>query len=242
MGSHGGAGGTAGWYFSTAVPRGPFLWHNRGVALVSDSLWLPFMIHRCFSAIASTITSTVVLGLSFGLGACDRITTNPEATAPLLDVGLIETQVHQLTNEQRIAHNLRPLTTDAALATIARTHSRDMADRQFFDHVNPDGKSPSDRGFAQNYPCRKDYPDYYTEGIAENLYMTDRFNSVTTYNDVPAAYDWMHELDLAEATVQGWMNSPGHRANILTGTYDREGIGVVVDEATHKVYVTQNFC
>ncbi len=37
------------------------------------------------------------------------------------------------------------------------------------------------------------------------------------------------------------MNSPGHRENILTEIYDREGIGVEITD-DHKVYVTQNFC
>ena len=37
------------------------------------------------------------------------------------------------------------------------------------------------------------------------------------------------------------MNSPGHRENILTGVFDREGIGVEITQ-DYKVYVTQNFC
>lgn len=183
-----------------------------------------------------------VLGGTLVLAGCESLRPDPLATAPVLDLVLIEQQVHQLTNEQRIAYNLRPLATDDVLVDIARAHSQDMADREYFEHVTPDGVTPADRGFAQNYHCRKDYPGYYTEGIAENLYMTDRFHSVTTYNGVPTAYQWMTELDIAEATVQGWMDSPGHRKNILTETYDREGIGVVLDSETLKIYVTQNFC
>ncbi|MEB3164514.1 MAG: CAP domain-containing protein [Prochlorothrix sp.] len=183
-----------------------------------------------------------VLGGTLVLMGCEDLQPDPLATAPVLDLALIEQQVHQLTNEQRIAHDLRPLATDDVLVDIARAHSQDMADREYFEHVTPDGATPADRGFAQNYRCRKDYPGYYTEGIAENLYMTDRFHSVTTYNGVPTAYQWMTELDIAEATVQGWMDSPGHRENILTETYDREGIGVVLDSETLKIYVTQNFC
>lgn len=41
--------------------------------------------------------------------------------------------------------------------------------------------------------------------------------------------------------VDSWMNSPGHRANILNPDYDRAGIGVAVD-AEEAVYATQNFC
>ena len=45
--------------------------------------------------------------------------------------------------------------------------------------------------------------------------------------------------DLAFRIVDGWMNSPGHRKNILTETYDREGIGIGAEES---VWVTQNSC
>ena len=45
--------------------------------------------------------------------------------------------------------------------------------------------------------------------------------------------------DLAFRIVDGWMNSPGHRENILTETYDRKGIGIGAEES---VWVTQNFC
>ena len=47
--------------------------------------------------------------------------------------------------------------------------------------------------------------------------------------------------DLALQIVDGWMNSPGHMENILTETYDREGIGIGIG-AEESVWITQNFC
>jgi uncharacterized protein YkwD len=47
--------------------------------------------------------------------------------------------------------------------------------------------------------------------------------------------------EIASQVVNGWMNSPGHRENILNARYDREGIGIAVS-SDGKVYVTQNFC
>jgi len=57
-----------------------------------------------------------------------------------------EEQVLALVNEQRAAAGCGALTADPALATLARAHSADMRDRKFFDHVNPDGLGPVQRG------------------------------------------------------------------------------------------------
>jgi uncharacterized protein YkwD len=46
--------------------------------------------------------------------------------------------------------------------------------------------------------------------------------------------------EIAECTVNGWMDSYGHRQNILTSTYDKEGIGVAVTEY-NTYYITQDF-
>jgi len=75
---------------------------------------------------------------------------------------------------------------------------------------------------------------------AENIFMNIRFNSVSTVNG-DAYYDWNSEEQIAETTVRGWMDSPGHRKNILTPHWRSEGIGVFLSP-DDKVYVTQNFC
>ena len=47
--------------------------------------------------------------------------------------------------------------------------------------------------------------------------------------------------EIAQSTVDGWMDSEDHRKNILTEKFDREGIGVVISD-DDKVYITQNMC
>jgi uncharacterized protein YkwD len=66
------------------------------------------------------------------------------------------------------------------------------------------------------------------------------YDSVTYYNGIPR-YAWNTQEEIAQSTVDGWMTSPGHRQNILTSTYNREGIGVAID-SDNKVYITEDFC
>ena len=58
---------------------------------------------------------------------------------------------------------------------------------------------------------------------------------------VIASYNWSSTDEIAERAVTGWMNSPGHRQNILTPRYEIEGIGVAFS-ADNKIYITENFC
>ena len=117
-----------------------------------------------------------------------------------------------------------------------------MAQLDYFAHVNLQGQSPIDRGVQAGYPCRKDYGSYYTEGIAENIFQTSLFSSyTTTLGGLVVSRDYMTTEEIASRIVDGWMDSPGHRQNILETSYDMEGIGAVVI-ADEKVYVTQNFC
>jgi uncharacterized protein YkwD len=154
----------------------------------------------------------------------------------------VESEVHQLTNEERLTRSLRPLSYDLVLASIAQGHSEDMAQLDYFDHDNLRGQAPSDRAGQAGYRCRKDYGSYYTEGIAENIFQTWLFSSYTTsLSGLVVSRNYMTMEEIASQVVNGWTNSPGHRANILNTTYDREGIGIAVS-SEGKVYVTQNFC
>jgi uncharacterized protein YkwD len=159
---------------------------------------------------------------------------------PVSPAGLAD-RVHELINEQRTAGGLPALSSDPALADIAENHSADMAANNYFDHVNPAGQSPTDRGTAAGYSCRKEYGTYYTYGIAENIFQNNLYTEVTYYSNGTYVYDWTSQEQIAQTTVGGWMNSSGHRKNILTPTYDREGIGVAVS-ADDKVYITEDFC
>ena len=157
-----------------------------------------------------------------------------------ISIPALEQQVHERINQQRMDHGLGSLSFDPALADIARKHSEDMAARHFFSHTNPAGQNPTARGAAAGYLCRKNYGSYYTYGIAENLFQNNLYSAATFYSNRETVYHWNTMEDIAQVTVGGWMNSSGHRENILTPTYDREGIGIAI--ASEKVYITENFC
>jgi stress response protein SCP2 len=114
------------------------------------------------------------------------------------------------TNAERAQHGLRPLTVDARLAHAAQAHSDDMVRRSFFAHENPDGQQVWDRAVAAGYVYRK---------VAENIAAGQR---------------------TADEVVRGWMNSPGHRANILDGELTQIGVGCA-EGGTYGVYWTQVF-
>jgi uncharacterized protein YkwD len=153
------------------------------------------------------------------------------------DSAALEKRIHTLINQQRNSNGLFSLSFDPSLAAIARGHSQDMAKNNYFSHVNLQGLDPAARGNQQGYPCRKDYGSYYTYGIAENIFETSHW---TTYNGI-RVNDFESLEIIATKTVDGWMSSPGHRQNILTSTYDREGIGVGVG-SDNTVYITEDFC
>ncbi|NET86188.1 MAG: CAP domain-containing protein [Moorea sp. SIO1F2] len=78
----------------------------------------------------------------------------------------LEQEIHRLVNQDRKTYSLLQLFLDSDLSEIARKHSQDMANRKFFSHQTPEGKSPTDRAIAAGYTCRKNYGSYYTNGIA----------------------------------------------------------------------------
>ncbi|MGL5058366.1 MAG: CAP domain-containing protein [Microcoleus sp.] len=159
----------------------------------------------------------------------------------ILSISGTEHEIHQVINQQRQKYGLAKLSFDAKLSEIAREHSKDMAKRNFFSHESPEGKTPTNRGAIAGYKCRKNYGNYYTEGLAENIFKSHLYKSIVYYNGVPS-YDWMIQSEIAQSTVSGWMSSPGHRKNILTATYNKEGIGVAISLERNEIYVTQNFC
>ncbi|MFY9799773.1 MAG: CAP domain-containing protein [Methanoregula sp.] len=153
----------------------------------------------------------------------------------------LEQRVHDLINQQRTANGLAVLRFDGALADIARHHSEDMAVQDYFAHMNPAGQDPTARGIAAGYTCRKDYGSYYYFGIAENLFQNNLYSSATYFSNRETVYTWNPPEAIAQTTVGGWMNRSGHRKNILTPTFDREGIGIAI-ASDDKVYITENFC
>lgn len=153
----------------------------------------------------------------------------------------IEKLVHILTNEQRIKQGLSELTLDPEISEIGRSHSYDMASRNYFSHETPGGVDPSGRAEIAGYSCQKMVGLSIYSGLAENIFQGNLYDKYYTINGIITSYDWNTNEKIAIAAVDGWMESPGHRKNILTEMFDREGIGIVIDE-DDKVYITQNFC
>lgn len=158
---------------------------------------------------------------------------------PKVTAASLERKIHALINAERRKRGLAPLDWDEALARVARGHSRDMAKRNFFSHNSPEGHDFSFRYAAGNYKCGVRVGSVIYTG-AENIFQNNLYDSVTTVNG-REYFGWNSEEEIAETTVGGWMKSTGHRKNILTPHWGREGIGVAVTP-DGKVYITQNFC
>ena len=145
---------------------------------------------------------------------------NPDETpdetpdqAPGADIEKLsyEQQVLALVNQERAKQGLSALSWSDELTAVARAHSKDMAARGFFSHTNPDGQSPFDRMKAAGI-------SYRTAG--ENIAAGQR---------------------TPQEVVNSWMNSEGHRANILNASYTRLGVGYASGSGTYSTYWTQCF-
>ncbi len=146
------------------------------------------------------------------------------STAGLTHIEGVEEEILRLCNEARQAAGLPPLQPEPTLRDIARGHSDDMVVRGFYDHVSPDGLDPAARiasGHRQLIGV-----------TGENIWGGESCDSGT-------ACDPSNPEKLAREIFKGWMNSSGHRANILEKDYTHLGVGVTARGS--KVMATQNF-
>lgn len=121
----------------------------------------------------------------------------------------------KLINEARLEAGVAPLIITPELMASSQAHSRDMACRNFFSHNNPDGQTPFDRMEVAGYPL------YYA---AENIYAGQG-----VYNS-------------PEKAVKAWLNSPGHRTNMLSPQYVHIGLGFAyTDTSYYGGYYTTDF-
>lgn len=117
--------------------------------------------------------------------------------------------VVDLVNAERAKNRCGALKANAKLQEAAQAHTDDMAARNYFDHNSPDGKSARDRINATGYTWSR---------IGENIARGQQD---------------------AAAVVTAWMNSPGHRANILNCDFTEIGVGVKFGSG--GPWWTQNF-
>jgi len=119
----------------------------------------------------------------------------PAAAPTNTAVSAYEQKVVELTNQERAKNGLKPLALDTALSKVAREKSRDMQNKGYFSHTSPTYGSPFDM-------MKKFGITYRSAG--ENIAMGQ---------------------PTPEAVVKAWMNSAGHRANILNSSYTHIGVG-----------------
>ncbi|MFX3623053.1 MAG: CAP domain-containing protein [Ectobacillus sp.] len=122
-------------------------------------------------------------------------TTSPTPETANVSADSMLMEVVRLTNEQRRRNGLSDLTVDITLANVAQTKAVDMANKGYFSHTSPTYGSP--------FTMMKSFGVTYT-AAGENIAKGQRS---------------------AQQVVDDWMNSPGHRANILNANYTHIGVG-----------------
>lgn len=170
------------------------------------------------TAVSAATTHTVVSGdtmwkiaVRYEVGLSELKAANPQITnAALIYPGQVlhipttdsavtayEQEVIRLVNEIRAENGLNPLTYDWELSRVARYKSQDMKDNRYFSHTSPVYGSPFQ--------------------MIKSFGLTYR----TAGENIARGYA------TPQAVVNGWMNSSGHRANILNASFTRIGVGYV---------------
>ncbi|MCA1060875.1 cell wall-binding repeat-containing protein [Rossellomorea aquimaris] len=133
---------------------------------------------------------------------------------PDADMGELKTsmekQLRDQANALRARHLIAPLKEDKEAREVARAHSKDMAVRNYFSHDNPEGLSPFQR-------LSKAGISYTSAG--ENI-AAGQFNAIAVHDE--------------------WVNSAGHRKNILSPLFHNLGAGVYIG-GEYGIYYTEDF-
>ena len=153
------------------------------------------------------------IAVKYEVGLSEIISANPHISNPALiypgqtttipgkdsQVSSYEREVVRLVNEHRVKNGLGKLTEDWELSRVARYKSQDMKDNKYFSHTSPVYGSPFEMMKAFGISYRS-----AGENIAKGQ-------------------------STPQAVVNAWMNSSGHRANILNSSYTTIGVGYVKD-------------
>ena len=196
-------------------------------------LTLSILVTAGISSVAyaqDTVNYTVKSGdslwkicVQYKVGVSEVLAVNPQITNPdkispsqiikvpsSTEATTLEGQVVVLVNKERANVGLAPLKANWELSRVARYKSQDMIDKNYFSHTSPTYGSPFD--MMKNFGIK-----YMSAG--ENI----------AYGQPTAA-----------SVMTGWMNSPGHKANILSKNYTEIGVGAA-KKADGTIYWTQQF-
>jgi len=134
-----------------------------------------------------------------------------------------EAAIVERVNAVRSDEHAGTLNVDAPLERAARQHSRDMHEREFYAHENPDGQQPWDRVLcdAAETIHRGEIGRMEPEGGGET-------------------YETSDADQLAGYVVDGWQASPDHRDVLLDGTWRALGVGVAIEDGAF--FATAKFC
>lgn len=113
----------------------------------------------------------------------------------------VEQRIFQAINQVRQENKLAPLIWSAKIADVARAHSQRMATKRFFSHEDPKFGGPDNRLSVAGIAWRR---------CGENI------------------FEEYGQRDPVQSAVRGWMQSSGHRKNILTREFTHTGIGVAM--------------
>ncbi len=189
-----------------------------------------FLLLGCSEAHAENAVYTVLPGdsmwkiaVKFEAGLSEIISLNPQIKDPSMilpgqklnipniqDIKTIENKVISLVNAERAKAGLQPFKTNWQLSRIARYKSQNMIDKNYFSHTSPTYGSPFN--MIENFGIK------FSAG-GENIAMGQK---------------------TAEEVMNSWMNSPGHRSNILNATYTEIGVGLAKN-GSGVCYWTQMF-
>jgi uncharacterized YkwD family protein/spore coat assembly protein SafA len=194
-------------------------------------LYISILLILLFShtAMAATVYTVVSgdsmwkIAVKYEQGLSEIISLNPQIKNPAIiypgqKINIpeksaytgFEEEVARLVNVERANRGLKPLTLNWQLSRVARTKSQDMINKNYFSHTSPTYGSPFD--------MMKSFGIKYSSA-GENIAKGQR---------------------TPQAVMTGWMNSPGHKANILNTSYTEIGVGVAKD-SSGTYYWTQMF-
>jgi uncharacterized YkwD family protein/spore coat assembly protein SafA len=178
------------------------------------------VLAMCVTFVSAATSHTVAAGdtmwkiaARYEVGTSEVIEANPQISNPNLiypgqvlqvpqvnsSVLAFESEVIRLVNEIRAEHGLKTLAANWELSRVARYKSQDMVDNRYFSHTSPVYGSPFQMIRAFGLSFR-------TAG--ENIAYGQR---------------------TPQAVVNAWMNSSGHRSNILNASYTQIGVGYVAN-------------
>lgn len=152
-------------------------------------------------------------------GNANEENSNSTVTPPVQENASFNAEIEQLifnkVNEERTKAGVPALSYNSTMETYARVKSKDMGVRNYFDHVDPDGEMIT----AQ----------MARDGVSYNAW-GENIAYIGGVSDAAA---------LAEQFMTNWMNSDGHRANILSPNFTSIGVGVY--KSGNRYYATQEF-